>query len=101
RILGVPAADRQQIRHWLAEALTREPGNPSPTPEGVGAMIGSGAYFYELVREKRKNPGDDMLSRLTEVEVEREDGSMTALDDVEIAGFARLLGGGGAGPGTK
>lgn len=101
RILGVPAADRQQIRLWLDESLTREPGNPAPTPEGVEATIASGAYFYELVAEKRRNPGDDMLSRLTQVEVEREDGSMTALDDVEIAGFATLLGGAGAETVTK
>jgi cytochrome P450 len=101
RILGVPAADRQQIRLWLDESLTREPGNPSPTPEGIEANRASGAYFYALAGEKRRNPGDDMLSRLTQVEVERDDGSMTALDDGEIAGFASLLGGAGAETVTK
>jgi cytochrome P450 len=101
RILGVPAADRQQIRLWLDESLTREPGNPAPTREGVEATIASGAYFYALVQEKRKNPGDDMLSRLTQVEVERDDGTMTGLDDFEIAGFASLLGGAGAETVTK
>jgi cytochrome P450 len=101
RILGVPAADRQQIRHWLDRTLHREPGDMRPTEDGRQAGIESGAYFYGLVQDKRKNPGDDMLTRLTEVEVERGDGTTTKLDDVEIAGFATLLGGAGAETVTK
>jgi cytochrome P450 len=101
RILGVPAADRQQIRHWLDRSLHREPGDMAPTEDGRQAGIESGAYFYGLVQEKRRNPADDMLSRLTQVEVDRDDGSTTQLDDVEIAGFASLLGGAGAETVTK
>jgi cytochrome P450 len=97
----VPAEDRQQIRHWLDATLHREPGSMEPTEEGQQAMLESGAYYYALVAEKRANPGDDMLSRLTQVTVEREDGTETALDDVEIAGFASLLGGAGAETVTK
>jgi cytochrome P450 len=72
-----------------------------PTPEGVQANTEKGAYFYGLVAEKRQHPGDDMLSHLTEVEVDRDDGTRTRLDDVEIAGFASLLGGAGAETVTK
>jgi cytochrome P450 len=42
-----------------------------------------------------------MLTRLTQVRVEREDGEETELDDHEIAGFATLLGGAGAETVTK
>jgi cytochrome P450 len=101
RILGVPERDRQQIRHWLDALLHREPGEMAPTLEGNAAGLASGAYFYELVSEKRRNPTDDMISRLTQVEVDRGDGEMTKLDDVEIAGFATLLGGAGAETVTK
>jgi cytochrome P450 len=101
RMLGVPAADRQQIRHWLDATLHRESGSMKPTAEGEQASLESGAYFYGLVADKRANPADDMLSHLTEVEVEREDGQKTQLDDVEIAGFATLLGGAGAETVTK
>jgi cytochrome P450 len=101
RMLGVPPADRQQIRHWLDIGLHREPGSMDPTPEGVQANTEMGAYFYGLVAEKRQHPGDDMLSHLTEVEVDRDDGTRTRLDDVEIAGFASLLGGAGAETVTK
>jgi cytochrome P450 len=101
RMLGVPESDRQQIRHWLDLTLHREAGEMDPTPEGVQAMAESGAYFAELVAHKRSRPADDMMSRLTEVEVDRGDGVATRLDDGEIAGFATLLGGAGAETVTK
>ncbi len=101
RILGVPEADRQQIRHWLDIGLHREPGQMGPTPEGQQAQLASGAYFYALAQEKRAHPGDDMMTRMTEVELERSDGTKTRLEDAEIAGFAGLLGGAGAETVTK
>jgi cytochrome P450 len=101
RMLGVPADMRQQIRHWLDLSLHREPGDLDPTPEGMDAIMTQGAYYYELTAEKRKDPQDDMLSRLTQVTVDRGDGTETGLDDLEIAGFAGLLGGAGAETVTK
>jgi cytochrome P450 len=67
-----------------------------PTIEGQGALLELAGYFYHLARKKRQNPGDDMLTRLTRVTVERGDGVETQLTDNEIAGFATLLGGAGA-----
>jgi cytochrome P450 len=101
RMLGVPEGERQQIRHWLDLSLHREPGRMEPTPEGQQAILESGAYWFNLTAEKRANPGDDMLSRLTQVTVDRGDGEQTGLDDAEIAGFATLLGGAGAETVTK
>lgn len=101
RMLGVPAERRQQIREWLDLSLHRERGRVDPTPEGVAAMIESVAYYHELIAEKRAQPADDMLSRLTQVAVDRGDGVETGLDDAEIAGFAGLLGGAGAETVTK
>jgi len=101
RMLGVPDGERQQIRHWLDRSLRREPGQIAPSPENEAAVLESAGYFYELVVEKRKNPGDDMLSRLTQVAVDRGDGKETGLDDAEITGFVTLLGGAGAETVTK
>ena len=101
RMLGVPEGERQQIRHWLDITLHREPGQMDPTPEGVTASIEFASYFVDLAKEKRRNPGDDMITRLTQVEVDRGDGEMTQLDDGEIAGFTSLLGGAGAETVTK
>jgi cytochrome P450 len=101
RMLGVPPKDRQQVRLRLDAILHREAGQVDETPAGREAMEASGIYFYNLVQEKRAHPGDDMLSELTRVEVDRGDGEMTGLTDVEIAGFAGLLGGAGAETVTK
>jgi cytochrome P450 len=101
RMLGVPENDRQQLRHWIDLSLHREPGQMAPTPEGEQAGMESGLYYLQLITDKRANPTDDMLSRLTQVEVDRGDGTMTGLDDAEIAGFASLLGGAGAETVTK
>jgi cytochrome P450 len=101
RMLGVPAGERQRLRHALDLMLHRQPGEMDPTPEGMAAGAEFGAYFWELAAEKRRSPGDDMISRLTQVEVDRGDGQMTQLTDEEIAGFAALLGGAGAETVTK
>lgn len=101
RMLGIPADMRQQVRLWLDEALTRQTDEPTISAQGQDAAIAMGTYFYELAVAKRADPGDDMLSRLTQVEVEDDEGTMVGLDDVAIAGFGSLLGGAGAETVTK
>jgi cytochrome P450 len=101
RMLGVPEEDRQGIRHRIDLGLHREPGQTEPSEENMQAILENGIYFHELTVDKRKNPGDDMLSRLTQVTVDRGDGVETGLDDAEITGFASLLGGAGAETVTK
>ncbi len=53
RILGVPAGDRQQIRHWTDEMLHREPNDPRPSQAGMDAGMHQVVYFLELIKEKR------------------------------------------------
>ncbi len=102
RMLGVPAEGRQQVRLWLDDTLTREVGQTRGSAANLDAAVALGTYFYELAMEKRTNPGDDMMSRLTQVEVEEDDdGNLVGLDDVAIAGFGGLLGGAGAETVTK
>jgi cytochrome P450 len=101
RMLGVPEGEHQQIRHWLDASLHREPGQMDPTPEGMTAVLEQAGYYFELAADKRRHPGDDMMTRLTQVTVDRGDGTETGLDDNEIAGFASLLGGAGAETVTK
>lgn len=57
--------------------------------------------YWEVIQERRAHPQDDMISRLIATELERDDGTTTRLDDVEISGFASLLGGAGAETVTK
>jgi cytochrome P450 len=101
RMMGVPAEYRQQVRIWLDKSLEREPGSFEVPEAGIQAGIETGMMYYNLIQERRAEPQDDMISSLIAVEVERDGGSVTRLDDVEIAGFASLLGGAGAETVTK
>jgi len=100
-IVGVPEGDRQQIRHWTDAMLEREIGNPFPTAKGIEGAIACGAYMDSLAADKRKHPGDDMISHLLEAEVEREDGTVERLSDTEVARFILLLAAAGAETVTK
>ncbi|MGB7163803.1 MAG: cytochrome P450 [Mycobacterium sp.] len=100
RMLGVPAELRQKVRLLLDKALEREYGNVATPEEGIQAGIETGLIYYNIVQERRADPQDDMISDLIAVEVER-GGVATKLDDIEIAGFASMLGGAGAETVTK
>jgi len=90
-ILGVPAGDRQQIRHWTDEMLHREPGDPKPTQAGMEAALNQIVYLYELAKEKRRHPTDDMLSGLV----------ASGLSNEEVAAFGGLLAAAGSETVTK
>lgn len=100
-MLGVPDADRQQIRHWTDQVLFRRPGDPSPTPAGVDAFRARDTYFRDLVVDKRTSPGDDMIGELIAAEVVGDDGNTQRLTDDEIVEFATLLASAGSETVTK
>jgi cytochrome P450 len=100
-IVGVPAADRQQIRHWTDAMLEREIGNPFPPAAGIEASMAAHRYMVDLVADKRRHPDDDMIGHLLGAEVEREDGTVERLDDLEVAHFVSLLTAAGAETVTK
>lgn len=99
-MLGVPKEDRDQIRRWLDLLLERRPGEIAVPRDGYEASVNTGLYYYDLVRQRRAAPQDDMISRLIETEIER-DGVVQKLSDVDITGFATMLGGAGAETVTK
>lgn len=101
RMAGVPEDFRQQVRHWIDTSLHREPGQIEWSEENQQANISSGMYYFSLVEERRKNPQDDMISRLIAAEIPDDDGNLRKLDDIEITAFATLLGGAGAETVTK
>ncbi|MFN6555353.1 cytochrome P450 [Mycolicibacterium septicum] len=100
-MLGVPAELRQQVRLWIDEQLHREPGQIEVSEAGVEAMAQTWLMYYDLIKQRRAEPRDDMISRLISAEIVREDGELTSLRNSEIAGFATLLGGAGAETVTK
>ena len=100
-MLGVPEEQRQQVRLWLDKSLDRPPGRMRMSREGADAMMQTGMLYYNLIQQRREVPAADMITSLINAEVDRDSGGRTRLDDVEIAGFATLLGGAGAETVTK
>ncbi|WP_454793735.1 cytochrome P450 [Mycolicibacterium lutetiense] len=100
-MLGVPVEYRQQVRLWIDEHLHREPGQIDMSEAGIEAMAQAWLMYYNLIKQRRAEPRDDMISRLIAAEIEREEGAVTRLRNSEIAGFATLLGGAGAETVTK
>jgi cytochrome P450 len=100
QMLGVPPQLRQTVRLLLDKQLAREYGKVEMPEEGIQAGMETGLMYYNIIQERHADPQDDMISDLIAVEVDR-DGVATKLDDVEIAGFASMLGGAGAETVTK
>jgi cytochrome P450 len=89
-LLGVPVADQDRFKAW-SNALAR---GLDPdfllTPEIIEArgqaVVQFSQYFFELLAERRRDPGEDLLSRL----VEAEDGGST-LSEAELLSTCILL----------
>ncbi|MEU5954760.1 cytochrome P450 [Streptomyces sp. NPDC047525] len=82
-VLGVPEADRADLREW-----TYRVGSPADAlePGAVDeAWTGLYAYFTELIARKRRAPGSDLFSALTQ------DATEGGLDDGELLAMAFLL----------
>lgn len=100
-MLGIPKADRQQLRHWTDDMLTREPGELRPSAKAMDSGLRFALYALEFAKDRRKHPGTDFLSELTQVEVPGDDGSTHHLTDEEIAGFCSLIAAAGSETVTK
>lgn len=100
-ILGVPAGDRQQLRHWVDAMLEREVGNPFPPDRGIEAAVAFFGYMEQLVVDRRRHPQDQMIDHLIAAEVEQDDGTTARLSDPDVAQFVALLAAAGAETVTK
>jgi len=90
-LLGIPESDRREVQRASNLVLHREPGNPLPTAEAMQASVELLAYITKLMAERRARPGDDLLTRLLEVEVADDRGELARLGDDDIRMFFVLL----------
>jgi cytochrome P450 len=86
-LLGVPESDRPALTpHILNLGLLVEPtATPEQVATGITAEAELAGYLADLLRHKRAQPADDMLSRLA---AEQEN---DALDETEMLATALLL----------
>jgi cytochrome P450 len=85
-LLGAPPEDHNDLRIWTATLLTREDGVADLPPAAHEASRKLTGRFQELIAEKRRRPGEDLISALIATELEGR-----RLTDLEILGFAMLL----------
>ncbi|MFG2629225.1 cytochrome P450 [Streptomyces sp. NPDC048473] len=65
-MLGIPESDRAPLRPWSAAICGMFELNPSEETAraAVRASLDFSAYLRELIKERRKNPGTDLISAL-------------------------------------
>ena len=86
-MMGVPDADRPKIFEWTNRLIgSEDPEYNVSRDEAIGAATEMFMYSTELAAEKRKNPGDDIISTLLQAEVEG-----NRLTDTEFNLFFQLL----------
>jgi cytochrome P450 len=87
-MLGVPEADRAELRTWADLLVHREEGVTDLPAEGIEAFGKILGYFQELIADRRKTPGKDLLSSLLELELESGEDH---LSDSELVAFCNLM----------
>ncbi len=86
-LLGVPQSDRHAMFSWSNRMIGREDPEYGVTEEEAGdAAAELYVYAESLFKEKRLNPHDDLMSALTQVELDGEQ-----LGEMELELFFLLL----------
>src|SRR5262249_49466156 len=85
-MVGVPKADQPRISEDLKVFQEREPGETVPPKASEDAAADIHEYLGELIEERRKNPGDDLISVMVTAEADGE-----PLPEDKIMGNTYLL----------
>ncbi|HXU86650.1 MAG TPA: cytochrome P450 [Verrucomicrobiae bacterium] len=88
-LLGIPESDRHLLRPWSADMTLMFELNPTDEMQrrATDASAAFGAYLRDLARDRRRRPGDDLISELAAVV---EAGGDRLTED-ELIGTAVLL----------
>ena len=95
-MLGVPEADRDEVRRLTNLMMHRESGSleiPASSREASSKVL---EYFVGFIQERQARPQDDLISALIGADLKDvETGEMTSLSFEELLGFCLLLGSAG------
>ncbi len=85
-LVGVPTADRDELRRLADLVVHREDGVYDVPPAGLEAALRLAEYYQAMVDERRRTPSDDLTSALLEAEIDGD-----RLTDEEIIGVLSLM----------
>jgi hypothetical protein len=85
-LLGVPEADRAELRRLADVVVHRDDGLFDVPQAAAAASIDLAVYYLGLIAARRKQPRDDLTSALLEVEIDGE-----RLTDDELGAFLFLM----------
>ncbi len=85
-LMGVPQADRDQVRAWADGVMHREDGVKDVPAAAIEASLSLIVYYQDMVADRRKKLTDDLTSALLEAEIDGD-----RLTDEEIIGFMFLM----------
>jgi cytochrome P450 len=85
-LIGVPEADRAEVRRLSDLLVHREEGIDDVPPAGVEAAFSLITYYSDMLAQRRARATDDLTSALLDAEVDGD-----RLTDDEIMGFLFLM----------
>ncbi|MFG2086504.1 MULTISPECIES: cytochrome P450 [unclassified Spirillospora] len=85
-MMGVPEADRVEVRRLADLVVHREEGLNDVPQAGMEAALTLVGYYQDMVAERRRSPSDDLTSALLDAEIDGD-----RLDDREIIAFLFLM----------
>ncbi|MGI8335575.1 cytochrome P450 [Actinomadura scrupuli] len=83
-LIGIPVEVRERI-HELSDRIAVRTEDMTTSPDTYEASAELWALLAELVKARRSDPGDDVITLLMNTEVEDEDGNLRSLKDSELA----------------
>jgi cytochrome P450 len=89
-LMGVPAADRDELRRLADTVLHREEGNLDVPVAGMEASLTLVGYYADMVAERRRRPTGDLTSALVDAEL---DGARLSDDDIIAFLFLMVVAG--------
>jgi cytochrome P450 len=90
-LIGVPASDREEVRHLIDTIFHIEPGVGMINDVSLNAQIGLRSYWLDQLRSVRRSPRADMMTGLIDAEIVDDTGNKRRLTDAEAADFTNLL----------
>ncbi len=85
-LVGVPHADRQNLRALADAVMHREDGVADVPQSALVAAMDLLVYYADMVKQRRRQPTDDLTSALLEAEIDGD-----RLGDDEVMAFLFLM----------